>query len=117
MATQHSLTGNTQLSGRGVPKLADFGISVQMGKGTQQMATLIGTPIFLAPEIIVSDGYNTKVDVWALGISLIILVDGAPPYGDVDPVRAMFLISQSRQAPTLQRPDEWSDALNDFVAR
>jgi hypothetical protein len=49
---------NILLSGRGVPKLADFGISVQMGKGIQQMATLIGTPIFLAPEIITSDGYN-----------------------------------------------------------
>jgi serine/threonine protein kinase len=59
---------------------------------------------------------NTKVDVWALGISLIILCDGAPPYGDVDPVRAMFVISQSKESPTLSQPAEWSKELNDFVA-
>lgn len=78
---------------------------------------MIGTPYFLAPEIIVNEsGYNERVDVWATGISMIQLAEMAPPHADVNPMRALLLITTS-DAPTLKHPERWSLTFNDFLAR
>ena len=78
--------GNVLLTGTGRIKLADFGISAQ---GRSRMQTMIGTPCFLAPEIVSGDeekGYTSKVDVWAVGITIIYMAEGEPPYFQLNPM-------------------------------
>jgi serine/threonine protein kinase len=77
---------------------------------------VIGTPFFLAPEIIQETGYNQKADIWSLGISIVEMAEGAPPHFDVHPMRVLFLIPTS-PPPRLKPGGGWSDALRDFVAR
>jgi serine/threonine protein kinase len=95
---------------------ADFGIAGQLGGGHDKADTMIGTPYFLAPEIIVNEsGYDEKVDVWATGISCIQLAEMSPPHSDVNPMRALLLITTS-SPPTLKSPSKWSAAFNAFLA-
>lgn len=76
---------------------------------------MIGTPYFLAPEIIVNEhGYNERVDVWALGISLIQLAEMSPPHADQNPMRALLLITTS-EPPKLQDESKWSKDMVEFV--
>jgi serine/threonine protein kinase len=98
--------GNILITADGRVKLADFGIS---SRNRSRMHTLIGTPHFLAPEIISGDetGYTSKVDVWALGISIIHMATGKPPYSDLNPMRALFLISAA-PPPRLPTTQKWS---------
>jgi hypothetical protein len=108
---------NILVGDAGIPKLADFGIAGQLGGDRTRTDTMIGTPYFLAPEIIVNEsGYNERVDVWATGISMIQLAEMAPPHADVNPMRALLLITTS-EAPTLKHPERWSLTFNDFLAR
>lgn len=81
------------------------------------MQTMVGTPYFLAPEIVSGDeekGYTAKVDVWAVGITAIQCAEGQPPYHDVNPMRALFLISQ-KAPPKLKDAKKWSTGLNELV--
>jgi serine/threonine protein kinase len=90
--------------GAGEPKLGDFGVSRQLGAGESRMRTIAGTPYFIAPEILSSEqpGYNTKADIWSVGISMIEMAEGHPPYFDEHPMRVLFFIP-TKPAPTLQR--------------
>jgi len=109
--------GNLLLAHDGSIKLADFGISSQLTGDRTRMQTMIGTPYFLAPEVVSQgEGYSAKIDVWALGISCLQMADGKPPYSDINPMRALFLISQN-DPPTLAKPDTWSPDFLDFVNR
>jgi len=70
---------------------------------------------FLAPEIILNDkGYNVKVDIWSLGISIIETAELTPPYSDCNPMRAVFLIT-SNPPPALAEPTKWSKELNELI--
>jgi serine/threonine protein kinase len=95
-------------------KLSDFGVSSRRSR----MHTLIGTPTNLAPEIVTGDeiGYTSKVDVWALGITLITIAEGKPPLSDVHPMRALFLIS-SAPPPKLKEPTKWSAPFRAVIDR
>jgi serine/threonine protein kinase len=106
--------GNLLISLDGRVKLSDFGVSSRRSR----MHTLIGTPTFLAPEIVSGDevGYNAKVDIWAVGITLINVAQGKPPYHDVHPMRALFLIS-SGPLPTLAEPAKWTPAFRQVIER
>jgi serine/threonine protein kinase len=107
--------GNVLLTSAGRIKLADFGIS---STGRSRMQTMIGTPCFLAPEIVAGDeekGYTAKVDVWAVGISIIYMAQGEPPFYRLNPMRALFMISQA-ESPTFAEPSKWSPALNQLLA-
>jgi serine/threonine protein kinase len=91
-------------------------LSLSLSLRAFQRNTVIGTPFFLAPEIIQETGYNQKADIWSLGISIVEMAEGAPPHFDVHPMRVLFLIPTS-PPPRLKPGGGWSDALRDFVAR
>jgi len=78
--------------------------------------TVIGTPFWMAPEVIQEVGYDVKADIWSLGITAIEMGEGKPPYSNIHPMRAIFMIP-SRPPPKLTEPDSWSADFNDFIAK
>ncbi|KAG8464045.1 hypothetical protein KFE25_000213 [Diacronema lutheri] len=108
--------GNVLLTGSGQVKLADFGVSAQISSTMSRRHTVIGTPFWMAPEVIQEASYDHKADVWSLGITAIELAEGRPPYSDIHPLRAIFVIP-TRPPPTLEQPAKWSADFCDFVSR
>uniref|UniRef100_A0A6A7FWR3 non-specific serine/threonine protein kinase n=1 Tax=Hirondellea gigas TaxID=1518452 RepID=A0A6A7FWR3_9CRUS len=108
--------GNILLNSEGRAKLADFGVSAQLTSTVSKRRTLIGTPYWMAPEIIRQAEYNCKADLWSLGITAIEMATGDPPHADVHPMRAIFWIP-NKPAPRLPNPNEFSNEFCDFVAQ
>ncbi|EDR29192.1 hypothetical protein EDI_032990 [Entamoeba dispar SAW760] len=96
-------------------KLGDFGIATTLNDKTRHHKTLIGTPHFLAPEIVDETGYNEKVDIWALGISIIEMAEMYPPYFEMYPMRVLMLIAQN-PPPKLKNESEHSYILQEFLS-
>lgn len=107
--------GNLLLNNRGDVKLADFGVTGQMAENTKRH-TVIGTPFWMAPELIQEVGYDYKADCWSLGITVIELADTKPPYANIHPMRAIFMIP-SKPAPTVETPAKFSRDFNHFVSQ
>lgn len=107
--------GNILLTTTGQSKLCDFGVSRLFQPGEKSTKTIIGTPYWMAPEIVLQTGYSYNADVWSLGITLIEMNDGNPPFSRIDAVRAMF-IAQRRPAPKFMRPKRVSREMIDFLA-
>lgn len=105
-------TGNVLVNQKGEVKIGDFGIAaslVEQGQRLSARYTVIGTPCYMAPEVIVSqNGYSEKADIWSLGITAIELATGSPPYSDLHPLEVIVRISDSAP-PSLPEP---SDATN-----
>jgi len=108
--------GNILLNQRGRAKLADFGVAGHLADASARRMTVIGTPFWMAPEVVREIGYDFKADIWSLGITAIEMAEMNPPHSDMHPMRAIFLIP-SRDPPTLSEREEWSDDFNDFIAR
>ncbi|KAL7721804.1 non-specific serine/threonine protein kinase [Entamoeba marina] len=106
---------NVLVSDDGVCKLADFGVSTKMGGTNKLQKTLIGTPYWMAPEVILESGHNEKADIWSVGITAIEMFDGQPPHAEFHAMRAIFLIP-NRPPPTIDDTEEGSKAFNDFIA-
>ena len=106
--------GNILLSKSGDVKLADFGVSAQLTQTLQQRNTLIGTPFWMAPEVIEETSYDSKADIWSLGITVLELCEGHPPHFEVHPMRAIFLIS-NEPAPTAREPGLWTPNMHAFL--
>lgn len=105
---------NLLMDESGGVKLADFGVSQQIFSTIAKSGTIVGTPHWMAPEVIKQTPYNSTADVWSLGITAIELAEGFPPYHDVHPVRAMFLV-QKKNPPNLTDPKKWSKEFVSFV--
>ena len=108
--------GNILLTNEGNAKLADFGVSAQVTTMNGKRDTLIGTPYWMAPEVIQETKYDSKCDVWSLGITLIEMAEGVPPLDHIHPMRAIFQIPK-RDPPKFQHPEKWSDTMIDFLAK
>jgi len=108
--------GNILLNSKGASKLADFGVSGQLSDTMAKRQTVIGTPFWMAPEVIQEVGYDVKADIWSLGITCIEMAESKPPYSNVHPMRAIFMIP-SRAPPRLTEPEKWSIEFNDFVGK
>ncbi|CAH8561551.1 unnamed protein product [Heterobilharzia americana] len=113
--------GNILLTTNNEIKLADFGVSAKLADEKQKRSTFIGTPYWMAPEVITCETfkdapYNWKADIWSFGITLIELAQMRPPHNSINPTRVLLKISKS-DPPTLSKPHLWSSKFNAFLAR
>uniref|UniRef100_A0A7N9AUN9 non-specific serine/threonine protein kinase n=1 Tax=Mastacembelus armatus TaxID=205130 RepID=A0A7N9AUN9_9TELE len=97
-------------------KLSDFGFCAQISKDIPKRKSLVGTPYWMAPEVISKSPYGTEVDVWSMGIMVVEMVDGEPPYFSETPVAAMKRL-RDEPAPTVRNVSQISPVLKDFLDR
>uniref|UniRef100_A0A8C9TYQ2 non-specific serine/threonine protein kinase n=1 Tax=Scleropages formosus TaxID=113540 RepID=A0A8C9TYQ2_SCLFO len=109
---------NVLLTENAEVKLVDFGVSAQLDRTIGRRNTFIGTPYWMAPEVIACDEnqdatYDYRSDLWSLGITALEMAEGAPPLCDMHPMRALFLIP--RNPPPRLKSRKWSKKFQTFV--
>lgn len=108
------------LTKEGQVKIVDFGLSRMTKSEMGKRKTSIGSPCWMAPEVVTSNGdqnggYNARSDVWSIGITAIEIADGKAPLQDIHPTRTLFQIVRN-PPPNLHRPINWTENFNDFIA-
>ncbi|CAN0213372.1 unnamed protein product, partial [Ectocarpus fasciculatus] len=106
---------NVLVNLEGKVKLADFGFAAALTAEQDKRASVVGTPYWMAPEIIKGLEYDGKVDVWSMGITALEMAEGEPPLLHEPPLRALLLISIN-PSPRLKDPNKWSRGFIHFLA-
>ncbi|XP_054145767.1 serine/threonine-protein kinase PAK 3-like [Melozone crissalis] len=105
---------NILLGMDGSVKLTDFGLCAQLSSERSTRCTMLGSPYWVAPEIVKRKEYDTQVDIWALGIVAIEMLEGEPPYFKESPIQAQRLIARNRYPP-LRMPSKMSILFHAFL--
>ncbi|MGH0147084.1 UNVERIFIED_CONTAM: hypothetical protein FKN15_009928 [Acipenser sinensis] len=113
--------GNILLTQDGDIKLADFGVSAKNTKTLQRRDSFIGTPYWMAPEVVMCETmkdtpYDYKADIWSLGITLIEMAQIEPPHHELNPMRVLLKIAKS-DPPSLDMPSKWTPEFKDFLKK
>eukprot|EP01087_Luapelamoeba_hula_P008615 TRINITY_DN2167_c0_g1_i1.p1 TRINITY_DN2167_c0_g1~~TRINITY_DN2167_c0_g1_i1.p1 ORF type:complete len:657 (+),score=73.72 TRINITY_DN2167_c0_g1_i1:316-2286(+) len=109
-------SNNILLSANGSVKLTDFGFATQLSEERQHRNTILGTAYWMAPEMIKGFDYGPEVDIWSLGIVIMEMVQGEPPYLALPPTKALLYIT-TRGLPMVRHADEFSSAFHAFLAK